>query len=1411
MTDGTDEPVQPVPSQNDEVNGSGKSVVVGIGASAGGLRALKDFFATVPADSGIAFVVVVHLSPNHESHLADLLQTRCAIPVMQVTGETLVEPNHVYVIPPGKNLSAVDSHLRIAPLADARMARTPIDHFFKTLAATHDGSSIGLILSGSGSDGNAGIRYIRDHGGMAIAQDPHEAEYDGMPRSAIATGSVDLVLPIAAMMPQIIEFARAHPRLATGAEEASQRPEGEVATDPLQTLLTLVRLRTGHDFLRYKRSTVTRRVSRRMQILNLESVHDYVELLRSDAQEAEALLDDLLINVTSFFRDPEVFRTLESEVIPSLFEGKGRGDSVRVWSVGCATGEEAYSLGMLLLEEAGRRTAPPQIQVFATDLHEASLQFGRDALFSEMIEAEISPERLERFFRHESSGYRVMKDLRDIVVFASHNLLRDPPFSRQDLIVCRNLLIYLQRDVQEEIIEVFHYALCTGGRLLLGTAEVLDRSELFTVENKAAHLYRRREGHRGAIRMPVATPVVSPRFPALDLQVARVGPEASYGVVHQRMLERYAPPSILVGSDHVVIHLSNNAGRYLQHPGGEPTINLFKLVREEFQLELRTAMHVVREKRAPWRSQPIEARIDGEERFVTLRVSPADEPELEGLVLVIFDESDEKVPAPDPSVEDVDTRILEVEAELDTTRSRMQALIEEFETTQEEMRAANEELQSANDELRSTMEELETSREELQSVNEELQTLNQENRHKVEELSQLSSDLQNLLQATDVATIFLDRNLRILRYTPRVSEIFNVRYTDRGRPLADLTHRLGYEGLIDDARRVLATLVPSEHEVEGPSSHSWYVLRIAPYRTMDDRIEGVVITLVDVTDLKNIELALRRTEGRQGFLVRLQDATRVLSDPIQIQRTVSRHLGEHLGANRVTYAEIEGEDAVVRGAYVNGVAPLPPRVPTSQLGASLHESYNRDEPIVIADVRTDDRLSDAERQSYLDAEIESLASIMIIKDGRWIAAFSAQSKTTRIWSRDDLAILRDVGERMWDAVARARIDQILRESEERYRLTVEAALNYAIFTVNADGRIESWSPGAAAVFGWSADEAIGQHVAMMFTPEDRAAGLPEAELDRTKREGSTPDRRWHERKDGRRVFIDGSTHVLKNVLVGQRFVKIGQDVTQRLEWERALNELNESLEERVAKRTHQLSRANAARDVLRLQLVQAEERERQRLARELHDEIGQHLTALGLGLQALSDVAPPNSEVDRRAAQLRGLVASLSQEMHALAMRLRPKALDDFGLHAALAAYVDAWSQRSGIAVDLQAAPDVERLAPHVESVVYRVVQEALTNIAKHSRATRASVQVERRDGQIVAIVEDNGRGFDARSGGEQKTSQGLGLLGIHERAELLGGTAQIESTVGSGTTVFVRIPASPVFASSSNGHEDRSSEEADV
>jgi two-component system CheB/CheR fusion protein len=533
-----------------------------------------------------------------------------------------------------------------------------------------------------------------------------------------------------------------------------------------------------------------------------------VKRLQAEPAEVQSLAEDLLITVTNYFRDPEVYEKLENTILPKILEGKGSLDTIRVWTVGCATGEEAYSLALLLVEAVQLREEAPRIQIFASDLHKTALDRARRGFFSEEIEADVSPERLKRFFRKESGGYRIVREIRDLVVFTPHNLLSDPPFSRLNLITCRNLLIYLQRHVQRDVIDIFHYALSPGGYLLLGSSETIDTSDLFQAEDEALCIYRRRNVQPPEPRLPVF-PLTLGRLPNRTPQAADGSAPVAYGALHARMLDRYAPPSILVSADNKVVHLSERAGRYLVQPGGELTASVFALVRPELRIELRTLLQIVRGGSVPASSQPIAVRFDGAPVRVVIHAHPPVERDHDGFALVVFEDGDpsgESTPPPGRSDDDGERSadLRRLESELDTTRQQLQVIIEDFETGQEEMRASNEELQSANEELRSTMEELETSKEELQSMNEELQTVNQENRHKVEELSQITGDLQNLLAATDIATLFLDRKLRILRFTPKVGLLFNVRMADLGRPVSDLTHCLGYPDLLDDARRVIA-------------------------------------------------------------------------------------------------------------------------------------------------------------------------------------------------------------------------------------------------------------------------------------------------------------------------------------------------------------------------------------------------------------------------------------------------------------------------------------------------------------------------------------------------------------------------------------------------------------------------------
>jgi two-component system CheB/CheR fusion protein len=867
-------------AETSTVDRRSEPIVVGLGASAGGLRALQRFFEHTERVDELAYVVVTHLSPEHESHLAMLLQPYTSMSVLQVTETIKIRSGHVYVIPPNRNLSAIDTHLRLEPLEQERRARAPIDHFFRTLAEAQDAQAIGIILSGTGTDGALGIQRIKEVGGLTICQDPLDAEYDSMPQSAIATGQVDLVLPVHEIPAKLTEFVRTTPSHIIQDEQFLD----EDLRDSVQKILAQVRARTGHDFTRYKPSTIMRRIGRRMQIHGMENFGEYLALLRLREEETRALFHDFLITVTNFFRDPDAFQLLEQEVIPKLFQGKEEGDHVRVWVIGCATGEEAYSLAILLLEHIATLDRRPSLQIFASDLSESALQRGRDGFYPETIAADVTPERLQRFFVKEQGGYRVRKEVRELVLFAPHNVLKDPPFSRLDLITCRNLLIYLERSVQRQVFELFHYALRPNGFLFLGPSEVVEGTDLFNNVSKKFSIFQRQNVAGQDLRLPTMPLIASNRLDVAEPNLVEQIHPANYSVIYNRMMERYGPPSVLVNSDYNIVYYAKGVSRYLVQPPGEPTNHVLKRVRDELRGELTTLLYRTFETREACASVPVPLQLDGQMRRVTMNVWLAAESSMHGFVLVLFHESEERtsVERDDKQMADRDVLIQELDEELDLVKKRLQSTIEEFETSKEEMKAANEELQSMNEELRSTAEELETSKEELQSINEELITVNQENKNKVEELSQLTSDLQNLLASTDIATLFLDRELRITRFTPRVGELFNVLPTDRGRPLAHITHKLGYDALLDDAATVLRTLVPIEREVSSEIGR-WYLMRLLPYRTVDDRIDGIVVTFVDITQITRTESERRRLSEQltthQAQLTQLT-GERVLLDAI---------------------------------------------------------------------------------------------------------------------------------------------------------------------------------------------------------------------------------------------------------------------------------------------------------------------------------------------------------------------------------------------------------------------------------------------------------------------------------------------------------------------------------------------------
>ena len=820
--------------------------IVAIGASAGGVRALQAFFSALPESVGAAFVVVIHLDPEHDSELAEVISAQAPFPVQQVRDAIRIEPDHVYVIPPNRRLYVSDRELRVAAFDEPRGRRAPIDQFFRSVAEQY-GDGFAIILSGAGSDGALGVRAVKEAGGIVLVQDPNEAEYSSMPRSAIHSSNPEFVLPVRDMARQLAELVRAKRQIEY------QKPERE-EEEFLRRILMLLKVRTGNDFSEYKRSSLMRRLARRMQVVRAETLGTYHTYLREHAEEIQALFDDLLISVTSFFRDAVSYERLEKIAIPAIFDKKTNDEGIRVWIPSCATGEEAYSIAMLLLLEAAKRDVRPDIQVFATDLDARALAVAREGCYPSTIGADVSDDRLRKFFNLEGDEYRIKREVRDIVVFAVHNLLKDPPFSRLDLVSCRNFLIYINRDLQQKVISTFYYALLADGYLFLGSAETTEHPDgLFRAIDRGARIYQsvgRRAGDGALLQRLV--PNFRPREVGQTRMPADRGRTSELSQQHSQALTDLAPPSMLVDEMHRVLHLSEKAGQYLSLPAGAPNYDATELVRPELRPELGMALHRAFEQGKSTLSLPIPVQFDGESRNICIQISRVNNADTQPKALVLFIEGGPAEIAIDregTGEAGANADVRQLQEELAATRGHLKLTRQQYETAVENLRAANEELQSINEEYRSTAEELETSREELQSMNEELQTLNSELRAKLDVASKANNDLENLMAATDFATLFLDSDLRITRFTPSVRELFNISARDEGRKITDFSHQLEYSDFEDDVRAVVLKHEHIQREIHLANKQTLLV-RLGPYRTAEGKSAGVVATFLNPEALK---------------------------------------------------------------------------------------------------------------------------------------------------------------------------------------------------------------------------------------------------------------------------------------------------------------------------------------------------------------------------------------------------------------------------------------------------------------------------------------------------------------------------------------------------------------------------------
>ncbi|MGE0493091.1 MAG: chemotaxis protein CheB [Vulcanimicrobiota bacterium] len=817
-----------------------KFPVVGIGASAGGLKPLEAFLEHVPSEPGMAFVIVQHAKPGHRSLLPELLSKHTQIPVVEIEDGMPIAPNTVYVSPPGAYTRLFRQHFQLVELASPGSPLTPIDFFFRSLAQEAGEFGAGLILSGTGSDGTLGLAAIKESGGVTAVQDPTGAEYDAMPRSALTAGVVDWTLAVEDMPSRLSRL------LLVPGPQAQAWPDEE-AGPSLKDLLLVLRTRTGHDFSLYKENTIRRRVERRMARQRIDGLAEYLAFLQAEPTELDRLSRELLIGVTSFFRDPDAFQSLEEVIASLLDESRGPDDVVRAWVPACSTGEEAYSIAMLLLERLeaiGRRL---KVAVFASDIDASAIDIARRGIYPEGIALDVAPERLTAYFDKIGNSYHVRQRLRDVLIFAEQSLLNDPPFSRLDLISCRNLLIYLQPELQQRILGLFHYALKPGGILFLGNSETIGESDLFEVLDKRWKLFVKTD-----IPTPWNTPLSLPRapaqapFPAGRRPLAPV-PDVKLSV-QAALLERHCPTGVVVDHRGEVVYIHGPSGRFLDPPRGEATLNLMALAKKELRVSLMTSVAQVAQTGKAVSFEGIRLEDGGEAWLVDATVEPLG-PGSAGSLLVVF--RSRQAPGQSEEAASDGRRVRELESDLIAAQQYLRATIEELETSNEELKAANEELQSSNEELQSTNEELETSKEELQSLNEELTTVNVEFRAKNEDLLQTAADMTNLLSSTEIAMIFVGNDLSIVRFTPSATQVSHLIPSDVGRPLSDIAPRLDYDQarLVEDVREVLATLVSHEVEVTGRDGR-FYSLRIMPYRTLENIIVGAVLTFVDITPQK---------------------------------------------------------------------------------------------------------------------------------------------------------------------------------------------------------------------------------------------------------------------------------------------------------------------------------------------------------------------------------------------------------------------------------------------------------------------------------------------------------------------------------------------------------------------------------
>lgn len=1365
-------------------------IVVGIGASAGGLEAFQRFFQRMPADSGMAFVLVQHLDPRHETLMPELLSKQTSMPVAQAIDGTAVEPNHVYFIPPNATLTLQASRLRVAIPAESHGFRTPIDHFLKSLGRDQGESSVAVILSGTGSDGTLGIRSVKEMGGMTVVQSPESAKYDSMPRNAISTGMVDYVLPVEDIPDLLVKYTRHREELKIG--KVGSQLENEAA-GILPAVCDLIRAKFHRDFRQYKHSTLLRRIQRRMQLQRADNGSEYLEILAQTPDEAEHLFKDFLIGVTYFFRDPEVWTEVGAKVIPHLLETAAASqEGIRIWVPGCASGEEAFTIAVLLREALDGKPLSPKIQIFGTDIDAAAIAAARRAVFSEGMHDHVSAERVSRFFHKLGDGYQVSKEIRDMCLFSVHDLIRDPPFSRLDFLSCRNVLIYMEQELQEKVFPLFHYALKPEGNLLLGPTENLPHgSNLFALVDKKSRIF---VSKAVLTRPPLRFPLVEstkPRPAAIKEPAPRAPREKEFtDFVGREILAHYAPPHVVVNEHFDVVYFSDRLEGYLTPAHGVPNNNLIQMARKSMRLDLRTLLSkVAREKKKCAQDGVVlhDAGSSGAPGFVRITAAPFRSAAYLGdLFLVLFEEGRDHgqgVTAAERSLSESEI-VQTLENDLKDTRLQLQSTIEELERANEELKSSNEELLSMNEELQSTNEELQSSQEEMQSVNEELETVNVELSSKVDELDVANGDLNNLLKSTQIATLFLDSALKLKRFTPEAMDLFHILNADIGRPITDFATRFKGIALGHEIEAVIRNLSVKEALLQLEDGSRWFKVRIHPYKTVKSVIAGAVVTFYELTEQVRAEERLKRHLEQQVSVAELgMQAIKGTYSMDRLREAAVSLVARGLQLEHCAILDLrEGQRWLVRAAAgwereSDSLARI-----TADLAAHAAFTLQSGSVVSVPQISSEQRFGIPMLREAFGGG--SAVSVVIPGKERPYGVIACYTRARRDFLDRDARFLQSIANILSSALERGEADG--------YRTRLAAIIEQtpdAVISKRLDGVVMSWNQGAERMFGISAEEAIGYNVDDRYVPEELRGEVAQ-EYENAAKGIDTAMFETHRRgPSGSILPVAASMSTLRDGDVPVGVSLIFRDISERKRYEEALLRAKDEATSRDETKTRFLGT----------------------LSHELRTPLAavSGFTDLALREKTLSDdVRGYLQRVRRNAGTMGRLIEDLLDvsriERGSLPVQKKwfeTKSILDT-IISTLGAEARAKRLEFGVDWDPSVPEKIFSDPVRLRQIVWNLVSNAVKYTSKGSVAIHCRAFGARRDPSIVVTVTDTGIGITAEkqqavfdpffraNPNVGPAGVGLGLFLSRQIAGLLGGTLRLERSAPNEGSIFsVRIP----------------------